>query len=66
MVGCHSRTPAVMFWVSWRILAHAVAVVVVGDVLAPVHQRGLGLLGFLAVVVGVDLLCRGHRFRLLG
>ena len=37
-------------------LAHAVAVVVVRDVLAPVHQRRPLLAGLLAVVVGVDLL----------
>jgi hypothetical protein len=36
-------------------LAHAVAVVVVRDVLAPVHQRRARLAGLLAVVVRVDL-----------
>ena len=37
-------------------LAHRVAVVVVGDVLAPVHERRPRLAGLLAVVVGVDVL----------
>ncbi len=37
-----------------EVLAHAVAVVIVRDVLAPVHERGARLFGFLAVVVGVD------------
>ena len=37
-----------------QVLAHAVAVVVVGDVLAPVDQGRLRFAGLLAVVVGVD------------
>ena len=43
-------------------LAHAVAVVVVRDVFAPVHHRGLGLAGLLTVVVGVHLLVAAIGF----
>ena len=37
-----------------QILAEAVAIVVVRDILAPINQRGLGLAGLLAVIIGVD------------
>ncbi len=43
-------------------LAHAVAVVVVRDVLAPIHQRRPLLAGLLAVVIGVDLLLATVHF----
>ena len=39
-----------------EVLAHAIAIVVMRDVLAPVHQRRPRLLGHLAVVVGIDFL----------
>ena len=45
-----------------QILAHAVAIVIVRDVLAPVHQRRALLAGLLAVVVRVDLLLAAVDF----
>ena len=45
-----------------EVLAHAIAVVVVRDVLAPVHQRRPRLPGLLAVVVGVHFLVAAVGF----
>ena len=45
-----------------QILAHAVAIVVVRDVFAPIHQRRACFAGFLAVVIRIDLLLAAVHF----